>query len=93
MFALWSLVAWLILGWSRHPEVTRTWVTRTTLSLGLGCLAVAPFLSGSSSEDITLFIFPNAYVVETIERSHAGVGELAGPPPTPCSRPWPSPWA
>jgi hypothetical protein len=78
MFALWSLVAWVVLAWPRHADATRRTIRLTLLGLGLTCLAVAPSLSGSSSEDVTLFIFPNAYVVETIERSHTGLAVGAG---------------
>jgi hypothetical protein len=41
-------------------------------------MAVAPFLEGRTTEDITLFIYPNPYVVETIERSYTGLAVGAG---------------
>jgi len=73
MFVLWSLVCWLVFGWGGLPSAVRTWLTRAFLAAGLLCFAVAPLLNGRYSEDVKLFIFPNPYVVETIERSYTGL--------------------
>ena len=69
-FSLWSLVAWVVLGWRHHPQVLRTWIARGLLTGVFISLVVAPFLDGQYSRQAILFIAgPNAYEVETIQRS------------------------
>lgn len=63
MFALWSLIAWLVLGWPRQPNAVRTWLPRAFLAASFACFVMATFLQGRYSEDITLFIYPNPYII------------------------------
>ena len=74
----WSLLAWIVLCWQRLPGRFRTWTSTTLLLAGLAALGVAPFLAGSYSVNVTLFIAGHVHHVETIERSFgalaAGIG-------------------
>ncbi len=76
----WSLLAWIVLCWQRLPGRFRTWTSTTLLLAGLAALGVAPFLAGSYSPEVILFIAGNVHPVETIERSFgalaAGIGVL-----------------
>ncbi len=65
----WSLLAWIVLCWQRLPGRFRTWTSTTLLLAGLAALGVAPFLAGSYSPEVILFIAGNVHPVETIERS------------------------
>lgn len=70
----WSLVCWLVLDWPRHSERLRGRVQTLLLLTGIVSIAVAPFLRGSYLEEVALYIAgPNAYPVETVERSYSGL--------------------
>ncbi len=74
LFAFWSLVAWLVFRWGRIPVPARVWIGKLLLLAALMAFGVAPFLRGDYSEEVILFIAgPNAYPVETQERSFAAL--------------------
>ena len=74
----WSLLAWIVLCWQGLPGRFRTWTSTTLLLAGLATLGVAPFLAGSYSPEVILFIAGNVHPVERIERSFGALAAGAG---------------
>ena len=78
LFTLWSAICWFVFRWTRLPVAFRDWISRGLLAAALACFALAPFLQGRYSQDVTLFVYPNPHVVETIERSYRGLATGVG---------------
>ncbi len=69
-FLFWAVVGTFILRWAELSERIRQATRKALLVAAILCFAVAPFLPGSYSQDVIVFIGgPNAFIPETITRS------------------------
>jgi hypothetical protein len=70
----WSAVVYLVLAEGRVPTASRRVAPRLTLASAIAAFGVAPFVQGEYRADVSLFIGgPNAYDVESIERSYTAL--------------------